>query len=60
MKRLEKDIEKIQEKIKSIEDRFTNENLNLDDIQKLGVEIQKLRDDLDTRESKWLELAERE
>jgi ATP-binding cassette subfamily F protein uup len=60
LKRLEKDIEKIQEKIKSIEDRFTNENLNLDDIQKLGVEIQKLRDDLDTRESKWLELAERE
>ena len=56
--RLEKEIEKLEEKKKEITEKFNDPNLSSDEIQKLSIELGKINQSIDEKELRWLELSE--
>lgn len=59
MKRLEKDMAALEQRKKDILKRFDDATLNAADAARLSTELGTLQDDLDTKEMRWLELAEK-
>ncbi|MCC6463189.1 MAG: ABC-F family ATP-binding cassette domain-containing protein, partial [Saprospiraceae bacterium] len=59
MKRLEKDIAKMESRKAEIMTRFNATDLSADEAAKLSTELGALQNDLDEKEMRWLELAER-
>lgn len=56
--RVMKEIEKLEEKKKKIEDAFLDPNLALDKMTDLSQELNDIKDKLEEKEMEWLELAE--
>ncbi len=59
MKRLEKEVEQLEAKKATVTAKFSDGSLSAADISKLSIELGKIQDDLETKELRWLELAER-
>ena len=54
---LEKDIERLQKKKKTIEGKFNNAEYSPEEINDKSIELQQISDDLETKEERWLELS---
>ncbi len=59
MKRLDKEIAAHESRKKQILERFNAADLGADEAGKLSAELGKLQEDLEVKEMRWLELAER-
>ncbi len=59
MKKLDKEIAAFENRKKQILERFNAADLGAEEAGKLSAELGKLQDDLDGKEMRWLELAER-
>lgn len=58
MKRLEKDIARLESRKTEILERFNAAGLGAGEAEKLSVELGRLQNDLDEKEMRWLELAD--
>ncbi len=58
-KRLDKEIAALESRKKQILERFNAADLGADEAAKLSAELGKLQEDLEVKEMRWLELAER-
>ena len=58
MKKLEKDIAKMESRKAEILARFNAGELGVEEAGKLSAELGKLQEELDIREMRWLELSE--
>jgi ATP-binding cassette subfamily F protein uup len=58
IKRLEKDIEKLEERKKSLTEKLYDPALSLDDIQKYSSELKDVQNLLEIKEMEWLEKSE--
>ncbi|MBK6998188.1 MAG: ABC-F family ATP-binding cassette domain-containing protein [Lewinellaceae bacterium] len=59
MKKLDKEVAALESRKKQILERFNALDLGADEAGKLSAELGKLQEDLDGKEMRWLELAER-
>ena len=59
MKRLDKEIAALEFRKKQILEQFNTADLNAEEAGKLSTELGKLQEDLEVKEMRWLELAER-
>jgi ATP-binding cassette subfamily F protein uup len=59
MKKLDKEVAALESRKKQILERFNALDLGADEAGKLSAELGKLQEDLDVKEMRWLELAER-
>ncbi len=57
-KRLEKQIEKLEEKKATITQKFNDTNISTEDIAKYSKELGEISDELEEKEMRWMELAE--
>ena len=57
-KRLEKQIEKLEEKKATLTEKFNDPTLSTEDIEKYSNELGELQDELEEKELRWMELAE--
>ncbi|MDX2066788.1 MAG: ABC-F family ATP-binding cassette domain-containing protein [Haliscomenobacter sp.] len=58
MNRLEKEIQKLEEKKAQVADQFNRTDLTPDDIKKFSQEINQLTGQIEEKELRWMELAE--
>ncbi len=58
-KRLEKQIEKLEEKKIALTDKFNDVSLTPEDIEKYSNELGALQEELELKELRWMELAEK-
>lgn len=58
VKRLERSINKLEEKKKMIEQKFNDTNLSPADIEKYGKELNQLSNEIEEKELIWMELAD--
>ncbi len=58
-KRLEKQIEKLEEKKITLTDKFNDLSLTPEDIEKYSNELGALQEELELKELRWMELAEK-
>ncbi|MFZ4634938.1 MAG: ATP-binding cassette domain-containing protein, partial [Saprospiraceae bacterium] len=58
-KKLEKDIAQLEQRKKTILERFNADNLSTDEAGKLSTELGSVQASLEEKELRWLELAER-
>ena len=58
VKRLEKSINKLEEKKKMIGEKFNDTNLSPADIEKYGRELTELSSEIEEKELLWMELAD--
>lgn len=56
---LEKDIEKLEAEQKEIEEALTSCTLSVDEITEKSIRLPKLKEELDEKTRRWLELAEK-
>ena len=56
--RLEKSIEKLENRKTAIHEQFNDTTLTSDRIQELSIELSKIEEELDEKEMAWLELSE--
>jgi ATP-binding cassette subfamily F protein uup len=59
MKKLEKEMAALEGRKKEILEKFNTAELGADELTKLSAELGKLQEDLEIREMRWLELADR-
>ena len=59
MKKLEREIAELEERKVKIHDKFTQPGLILAEIDKLSTELKKVGEDLEEKEMRWMELAEK-
>lgn len=59
MKKLDKEIAALEQRKKQILERFNANDLGTEESGKLSTELGKLQDDLEQKELRWLELADR-
>jgi len=57
-KRLEKKIEKLEEKKATLTEKFNDASLSAEDIEKYSNELGELQEELEMKELRWMELAE--
>ena len=57
-KRLEKKIEKLEEKKATLTEKFNDATLSAEDIKKYSNELGELQEELEMKELRWMELAE--
>jgi len=58
MNRIEKEIQKLEEKKAQVADQFNRTDLKPEDIKKLSMEINQLSGQIEEKEMRWMELAE--
>ncbi len=56
--RLEKQIMVLEEKKEKITEQFNNPNLTSDEIEKLSIELGVVKNEIEEKEMRWMELAE--
>ncbi len=56
--RLEKEIEKLEKKKSEITEKFNDQNLSSEEIQKMSIELGEINNSIDEKEMRWLELSE--
>lgn len=59
MKKLDREVATLENRKKQILERFNASDLGADEAAKLSAELGKLQEELDVKEMRWLELAER-
>ncbi|MCB0678971.1 MAG: ABC-F family ATP-binding cassette domain-containing protein, partial [Saprospiraceae bacterium] len=59
LKRLEKEIDKLETRKKEINERFHSNQLSLSEIEELSAELGQLHEQLEAREMRWMELADK-
>jgi ATP-binding cassette subfamily F protein uup len=57
-KQLEKDIEKLESRKAEIFERFNDPTISSDEIETLSIEVSDLKEQLEEKELRWMELAE--
>ena len=57
-KRLEKKIEKLEERKAVLTEKFNDTSLSPEDIEKYSIELGELNEELEEKEMRWMELAE--
>ena len=57
-KRLEKQIEKLEEKKATITEKFNDTNISPEDIEKYSKELGEVTEQIEEKEMRWMELAE--
>jgi len=57
-KRLEKQIEKLEEKKAKITEKFNDTNISTEDIEKFSKELGEVTEELEEKEMRWMELAD--
>ncbi len=57
-KRLEKEIEKLEERKDLIYERFNDPNISSEEIEKLSIEVAEIKNTIEEKEFRWMELAE--
>ena len=55
---LEKEIEKLEQKKNEIEQKFLDTSLSSQEIEKLSIELGEIKNDIEIKEMRWLELSE--
>ena len=58
LNRLEKEIEKLEEKKADIAKKFDDRGLGHEEIIKWSAELEKIQNQLEEKEMRWMELAE--
>ena len=56
--RLEKQIMVLEEKKEKITEQFNNPDLTAEEIQKLSIELGEVKNEIEEKEMRWMELAE--
>ena len=56
--RLEKQISVLEEKKEKITEQFNNPNLTPEEIEKLSIELGEVKNEIEEKEMRWMELAE--
>ena len=56
--RSEKQISVLEEKKEKITEQFNNPNLTPEEIQKLSIQLGELKNGIEEKEMRWMELAE--
>ena len=57
---LSKDIKALEEEQKKLEEELCSGNLSVDDLTEKSKRLPKIKDELDEKEMRWLELSELE
>ena len=57
--KLEKDIQNLEKEKKTIEAKFTTEELNQEEIQEASMKIQQIIDTIEEKEERWFELSDK-
>lgn len=57
---LSKDIKVLEEEQKKLEEELCSGNLSVDDLTEKSKRLPKIKDELDEKEMRWLELSELE
>ena len=60
MKQLEKDIALLEEEQKKTEEALSSGNLSVDEITATSIRFAQLKDEIDQKSMRWLELSEKE
>ncbi|MDT0606950.1 ABC-F family ATP-binding cassette domain-containing protein [Croceitalea rosinachiae] len=55
--RLEKEIQKLEEKKTTLQNRFSNETLSGDDINLFSIELGEIESEIETKTERWFELS---
>ena len=58
MQQLEKDIATLEHEQKQLEEALGSGTLSIDDINKKSIRFAKLKDEIDEKSMRWLELSE--
>ncbi len=58
LRRVEKDIKKLEDRKKEIEQKFSDPNLTVEQMTDFGKELAEIKDELEIKEDRWLELSE--
>ena len=58
LKRLEKQIQKLEDKKALITEQFLDSSLSLEKIQELSQELEQVKEEIEEKEMRWLELGE--
>ena len=58
IKALEKQIEKLETRKLEVTAKFDSATLSVDDIKKFSAELNKINEDLEAKEEKWMEMSE--
>ena len=59
MKQLEKDIALLEEEQKKTEEALSSGNLSVDEITATSIRFAQLKDEIDQKSMRWLELSEK-
>jgi len=57
-KRIEKQLEKLEEKKAAITEKFNDTNISTEDIEKYSKELGAITEEIEAKEMRWMELAE--
>lgn len=57
--KLEKDIANLERKKSAIEEQFSNNEVDPEDIEEVSLKLQSIITDLETKEERWLDLSEK-
>lgn len=58
LNRLEKQISKLEERKTEITEKFNNPDLTADEIQKLSIQLGDVKNEIEEKEMRWMELAD--
>jgi len=58
LNRLEKQISKLEERKTEITEKFNNPELTADEIQKLSIQLGDIKNEIEEKEMRWMELAD--
>ncbi len=56
--RLEKELEKLEARKTELTEKFNDSNLSSEEIQKFSIELGQIKQEIDEKEMRWLELSE--
>ncbi len=59
LKKLEREIQELEKRKANLHESFTRTDLSLDDIQRMSKELEEVGSTLETKELRWMELAEK-
>ncbi|MFZ2899436.1 MAG: ABC-F family ATP-binding cassette domain-containing protein [Saprospiraceae bacterium] len=59
LKKLEREIQELEKRKANLHESFTRTDLSLDDIQRMSKELEEVGSTLETKEIRWMELAEK-
>ena len=58
LKKLEREIQNLEQRKAELHEKFTQTDIQLDEIQRMSKELEEVKASLEVKEMRWLELAE--